>query len=291
MQRMNHQQAIRTGILTREHGKTFIADSTGTSRFEGEKIWDGYLTHWLGLKVNARLLAQRDYETGRNIAILWPWKEPPARDYVEIYYNERLVKYPFSLFGHLAINIDGAIYNYSHLMNENEIISEEEYFYRPALGEFAPHPATSVFNVQDKSRPYYDRFGRNFMRTIHVLRIEGLDNELLKSYCDRMLQEILDTPDPQRPEKYRDFNIVTRSCVTIIRDGFHHAGYTDVSGRFPRDFFINAAYNFIKLNGRGGIRAGLYRMPQLKVPEAPYSALTIMMNPFSRLLLRKLPYY
>jgi hypothetical protein len=32
-------------------------------------------------------------------------------------------------------------------------------------------------------------------------------------------------------------------------------------------------------------------MPQLKVPEAPYSALTFMMNPFSRLLLRKLPDY
>ena len=288
---MNHQEEICTGILTREQGRVFIADSKGTRHFEGDAIWDGYIIHWLGLRVNARLLAQRDYETGRNMVILWPWKEPSTRDYVEIYYNERLVKYPFSLFGHLAININGAIYNYSHLMNENEIISEEEYFYRPALGEFAPHPATGTFNVQDKNRPYYDRFGRNFMRTIHVLRIEGIDAGRMKEYCDRMLREIVAHPDPQRPEKYRDFNIVTRSCVTIIRDSFRHAGYKVVSGRFPRDFFINAAYNFIKLNGRGRIRVRLYRMSQLKVPEAPYSALTLMMNPINRLLVRKLPDY
>jgi len=288
---MNHTRGIRTGILMRDQGRTFIADSNGTRHFEGDKIWDGYLIHWRGLKVNARLLPQRDYETGSNIVMLWPWKEPFKRDCVEIYYNERLVKYPFSLFGHLAISINGAIYNYSHLMNENEILSEEEYFYRPALGEFAPHPATGRFNVQDTGRPYYDRFGRNFMRTIHVLRVEGLDIGRMKDHCDRMLREIRDHPDPRRPEKYRDFSLLRRSCVTIIRDSFRHAGYAGISGIFPRDFFIHTAYAFLSAAGRGGPRVVLYRMPQLKVPEAPYSAPTFLMNPVNRLLLRKLPDY
>lgn len=288
---MNHKQEIHTGILTREEGRTFIADSSGTRHFEGERIWDGYVSHWLGVKVNARILSQRDYDTGKNMVILWPWKESSNRDYVEIYYNERLVKYTFSLFGHLAININGSIYNYSHLMNENEILTEEEYFYRPALGEFAPHPVTGKFNVQDSSRPYYDRFGRNFMRTIHVLRIEGLDVGRMKDYCDRMLGEILDHPDPRRPEKYGHFSLLKRSCVTIIRDSFRSAGYTGIRGIFPRDFFIHAAYEFLNAEERGGIRARLYRMPQLKVPEAPYSAPTFLMNPANRLLLRKLPGY
>jgi hypothetical protein len=291
MQMISQKQRIHTGILSQESGKAFLVDSRGKKHLENEKIWDGYITHWLGSNVNARFLPQRDYETGRNIVLLWPYKEPSNRHFVELYYNERLVKYPFSLMGHLAININGSIYNYSHLMNENEIISEEEYFFRPALGEFAPHPVTGRYDVNDKTRPYYDRFGRNFMRTIHVLHIEGLDTGRFSNYCNTMLQEILNAPDPQRPDHNRDFSLVTRSCVTIIRDGLRHSGFKKIRGIFPRDLFINAAFNFTKLSGSQGMRTGLFRMPQLKVPEAPYSALTIIANPINWLLKRKLPDY
>ena len=65
------------------------------------------------------------------------------------------------------------------LMNENEIITEEEFFYRPALGEFAPSPNNGKYEILEDGTPYYDKFGRNFMRTIHVLRIEGIDVEKL----------------------------------------------------------------------------------------------------------------
>lgn len=288
---MSQQQRMYTGILTQGSGKTFLVDSNGRRHLENEKLWTGYAAHWLGLKVNARYLPQVDYETGRKIAILWPFGEPSKQDYVEIYYNERLVKYPFSLMGHLAVNINGAIYNYSHLMNENEALTREEYFYRPALGEFAPHPATGKFNVRDKNRPYYDMFGRNFMRTVHVLRIEGLDTGRLDNYFSNVLQEIHQAPDQKRPEKYRDFSLVKKSCVTIIRDGLRQYGFREIKGIFPRDLFINAAYYFLKLNGCDGMLVELYRMPQLKVAEAPHSAPTFIMNPVNRLLIRKLPDY
>jgi hypothetical protein len=195
------------------------------------------------------------------------------------------------MLGHLAINVNGRIYNFSHLINENEILSEEEYFYRPARGEFAPHPITGLFDISDPSRPYYDKFGRNFMRTIHVVRIEGMDADRLERYYRGALSEIVTTPDPNKPEKYRDFGLFTHSCVTIIRDGLRSHGFNELKGIFPRDFFINAAYHLLKRNGRDGLRAEVFRMPQLKVPEAPYSAPTVILNPFNRVRRRKLPDY
>ncbi len=280
---------IYTGILTRNGGSTFILDSRGKRLFENETIWEGYAAHWLGKKINARHLPQKDYITGRNILVLWPYREPSKEPYVELYYNERLVKYPLSIVGHLAVNVNGEIFNFSHLINENEIVSEEEYFYRPALGEFAPDPVTGRFNVADPERHYYDKFGRNFMRTIHVLRITGLDTNSLRSYYEAMLREILDRPDPRRPEKYRDFNIITRSCVTFIRNGLRKLGFKNLGGIFPRDFFINASYRFLKMAGRDGIDATVFLMPQFMVPESPRSALTLIINPVNRFLARKLP--
>jgi hypothetical protein len=285
------KQKIYTGILTKKNGRIFLASNPASQALQNEKIWQGYATHWLGKKVKARLLPQRDYETGKNIIIMWPDKEHSKVPFVEIYYNERLVKYPFSMLGHLAININNEIFNYSHLINENETILPEEYFYRPALGEFAPHPATGRFNVQDKDRPYFDKFGRNFMRTIHVLRIEGIDTQRLVKYYRSALQEIQNTPDPKRPEKYRDYGIFSKSCVTIVRDGLRDYGFKKLRGIFPRDFFIDAAFKLLPLNGRDGMRVELRCMPQLKVPEAPYSAPAFIMNPVNRLLLRKLPDY
>ncbi len=285
------KQEIHTGILTRQGDGTCILDDRGRRLCEDETIWEGYVTHWLGKKVNARRLPQREYGTRRNILILWPHRERSGEPSVELYYNERLVKYPLSIMGHLAVNVNGDIFNFSHLINENEIISEEEYFYRPALGEFAPHPLTGRFNVDDPARPYYDKFGRNFMRTIHVLRITGIDTGRLGGLYREILAEILSRPDPRRPEKYRDFNIITRSCVTFIRNGLRRCGFDGVRGIFPRDFFINAAYHFLKMNGSGATDSSLYRMPQLMVPESPRSALTFVFNPLNRVRARRLPQY
>ena len=55
-------------------------------------------------------------------------------------------------------------------MNENEVITPEENFYRPALGEFAPSPTTGRFALDENSRNYYDKFGRNLLTYGDIVR-------------------------------------------------------------------------------------------------------------------------
>jgi len=197
---------IIRGTLAETNEKPFVLGENGKKHFENRLIWNGYLIHWLNKKVWARQLPQTDYETNEPIIIIWPDVEKTSEPIVEFYYNERLIKYPVSLFGHNAISINGNIYNFSHLINENEIITSEEFFYRPALGEFAPSPNNGKFEVMENGRAYYDKFGRNFMRTIHVLRIKGIDTEKLSSIYNDELDVIHNTPvNPKKPEKYKDF--------------------------------------------------------------------------------------
>lgn len=109
-----------TGILTTDNGNHFIQSDDGQRQFENRLIWDGYIQHWKGQLVCAREVPQKDYETGQPIILMWPHQPKPETPYVEIYYNERLVKYPASTFGHNAINVNGEFFNFSHLLNENE---------------------------------------------------------------------------------------------------------------------------------------------------------------------------
>jgi hypothetical protein len=274
--------------LTREGERTYLAAPDGSRYLEEDRIWEGYLIHWLGIPVCARYLPQRDYETNRPIVIMWP-DNPPAREpFMELYYNERLVKYPASFFGHTAINVNGDIFNYSHLINENEVMTEEEYFYRPALGEFAPSPCSGKFEVLPDGRKYYDKFGRNFMRSIHVVRVQGLDTEALAAFYRAELERIHATPPhPKKPEKYRDFSFFKRSCTTIIRDGLRRLGFTEIAGLFPRDLFVSAAY---ALQRAEGLEVSIFRRPQLRVPEAPPSVITPLLNVKNRFKVRYLKY-
>jgi hypothetical protein len=294
---MNPNPATRTstpfeGVLTEEDTRCFILGDQRERRFEQDAIWDGYRRHWLGERVCARYLPQHDYQTGKPIVIISPDAAPSAQEAVELYYNESLVKYPASRLGHIAINVNGEIFNFSHLMHENEILTEEEYFYRPALGEFAPEPVTGRANVSQTSQPYYDKFGRSFMRTIHVLRIEGLDMGCLAAIFKRELEAIRGTPvDPRRPQKYREFHWLFRNCATIIRDGLREYGFAAIRGCLPRDLFVNAACFFMVTHKSPGIKAGLYKKAQLKVKEAPCSKLTFILNPINWLRVSKLPPY
>ena len=280
-------QTVR-GILTVEDGRSFILGEDGTRYFEDDPIWSGYTKHWTGRKVYGRLLKEKDYETNKPMAILWPDEPRPESPFVEFYYNERLVKYMASTFGHNAINVDGGIYNFSHKINENEVMSEEEFFYRPALGEFAPSPRTGMFEVPEEGPPYFDKFGRNFMRTIHVLELKGLDTEQLKSIYDRELDVIRNTPPkPDRPDHYADFSIWNRSCSTIIRDGLKELGYPKISGIFPHDLFVSAATVFSR---EQKLSVRIYRRKQLTVPEAEPSASGPFTNPVNIFRNRKLDY-
>jgi len=270
---------IIKGILSESKGKQFIIDKDGKKFFEDRIIWKGYLTHWLNKKVCARTLVQTDYETGNPIIIIWPDVQKATEPIVELYYNERLVKYPASSLGHSAIGINGGVYNFSHLINENEIITSEEYFYRPALGEFAPSPHNEKFEIMEDGRAYYDKFGRNFMRTIHVLRIKGMDTEKLSSIYNRELDIIHNTPvNPNKPEKYKKFSIFNRSCTTIIRDGLIEYGFKNLKGILPRDLFVNVIYNMNKQKSAMNVELELSTMPQLKVQEADNSAMSPLMN-------------
>ena len=283
------QETIYRGLLTVQNGQSFLAGENGSRHLEGEKIWSGYWSHWSGKSVCARRLPQIDYETGKPVILLWPDAPVADASLVELYFNERLVKYPLSFLGHLAVLVNGKVFNFSHWMNENEAMSPEEYFFRPALGEFAPDPASGRDNTEDSQRPYYDKFGRLFMRTIHVLRISGLDTRRLSGFFFTELEKIRSTPpDPKEPGKYRDFHILTKSCATIIRDGFQSLGFEKISGIFPRDLFVNMAYFFLKLHRLPNVQASLHTLRQLQVPEAAPSAMPPLLNPQNRLRYRTL---
>jgi hypothetical protein len=276
------------GQLCNKNGKVFIKSDNNTY-FEGQLIWDGYLTHWLNQNVCARELPQLDYKTKQPIVLIWPDSPLPDEPIVDFYFNERLVKYPASLFGHNAINVNGHIYNFSHLLNENEIMTPEEFFYRPALGEFAPSPVNGKFEILENGQAFYDKFGRNFMRSIHVLRIRGMDIKRLSNILDEELETIHTTPvNPKNPEKYAEFSFFTRSCSTIIRDSLIKYGFKNVDGILPRHLFISAVFNIYKQRDINGIEVELYTMPQLKVPEAPYSVMTPIYKMKSRKQYKKL---
>ena len=189
-----------------------------------------------------------------------------------------------SFLGHLAVNVNGEIFNFSHLINENEVMKPEEYFYRPAMGEFAPHPVTGRDKLDDPQKPYYDKFGRLFMRTIHVLRITGLDTQKFSQTFHNELEMIHNAPpDPKKPGHYINFNIFTNSCSTIIRDGFQKLGFRKIRGIFPRDLFVNVAYHFLKQTEYPRIKATHFTLNQFHVPEAAPSAVPPLLNPFNRI--------
>jgi hypothetical protein len=277
------------GLLGRDADEVYIENDEGRRVSLSEPVWEGYLTHWLGRRVRVHRLPQCDYESRAPVLLLAPDEPAPPPPYIVLYYNERLTGYLSSLFGHLSINVDGRVFSFSETLNENEEISLDEFLYRPALGEFSGHPETLTFNVDDASQPYYDKFGRRFMRTIHALRIEGLDTVRLTELLRTELTVIYETPmDPRRPHKYRDFHFLHRSCTTIIRNALREVGLREISGLIPRELFLNVAYQ-MTLHGRlSSLTVSASRMDQLKVPERAYSRPNPILNPMNRLRLSRL---
>ena len=283
---MNEQ--VCKGVLVREGQKTFLRSIDGDEYFSEAAIWEGYFKHWQGRLLCGRILPEKDYLTGKNIVLLWPEERTDREPFVELYYNERLVKYNMSILGHSAVNVNGFIFNFSHLLNECEILTEEEFFYRPALGRFSPSP-DGFFDTSDPERPYLDKFGRQFMRTIHVARITGRETAGLESILRRKLREIYDTPaDPVKPEYYRDFGKFSNSCTTIIRDSLREWGFGRIKGIFPREMFISAVWEFYKEARRGGLSLSVFKRDQLMVDEAPASSLSPVVNPVNFLKKRLL---
>ena len=268
------------GVLVHQGDRMYLSGEDGRRHFEDDPVWPGYAIHWTGRRLKGRLLPQVDYATGKKMVILWP-DEPPARPSVELIYNERLTHYWESMMGHIAINVNGEIFNFSNLVNENETMTPEEYYYRPALGEFAPHPVRGKIGTDEEGRPYYDKFGRLFMRSVHILRISDIDPQIVRNHLQEVLKEIHAAPrDPKKPENYAQFSVLKRSCATYTRDALRAAGLKKIAGIMPRDLFVNAAYHTtVKRHGS----AEIIQKPQLVVPEAPRSAPTALLNPLNRL--------
>ena len=78
---------IYKGKLRWADGASFIETDEGERFLEENRIWNGYLHHWVNQNVCARKLPQQDYETGEPIIIMWPDLPPSENPYVEIYYN------------------------------------------------------------------------------------------------------------------------------------------------------------------------------------------------------------
>ncbi len=280
---------VASGILGRNDGADYVDIDDGSRVPMPEGIWEGYIIHWLGQRVRVHRLPQCDYLTGARILLLAPDEPEPSKPYVELYYNESLPGYVSSMLGHFAINVDGRIFSFSETLNENEEMSEDEFFYRPALGEFSGHPDNLSFNVDDPKRPFYDKFGRRFMRTIHALRIEGLETERLTNKLRTELRTIHETPaDLSRPYKNRHFHYIHRSCTSIVRDALRDSGLQEVSGIVPRELFLSSAYHVTRSHQSSFLKVQARLMGQLKVPEQPYSRSNPVLNPVNRLRLPQL---
>ncbi len=262
---MQEAKTVIKGVLTTSNGRACVLTADGTKHFEEMMIWDGYLEHWQDREVCARMLQEKDYTTGLPIILVWPDAPPSPSPFFELYYNERLVMYPISCCGHIAINVNDKVFNYSQALNENEMMTPEEYFYRPALGPFAPAnptgPGKQRVNLLDKERPYYDKFGRLFMRSVHVLRVEGQKpfwektTDQLATLYHQKIKHILETPvQPDKPDVYTDFRLFRESCTTIIRDGLRLVGFRGIKGILPRDLFTSVAAYFLQQEQQGGLK-------------------------------------
>jgi len=269
-----------SGVLESVEGKTFITGSGGECFLEDDFIWPGYIKHWQGKKVVARYIPQRDYRSGAPIVLIRPDIPAPAQPFFELYFNERLVMYPASFFGHIAINVNNRVFNFSHMLNENEIITPGEYFYRPPLGEFSPAGGKQRVDFSDPDKPRFDKFGRRFMRSIYVFRVQGMQThkleEFLVSEMERIHRAPLNTKDPA---KYNGFTLFTENCTTIIRSGLRSLGFPGITGFLPGDMFFSAVRHINKNNRQETGSVELFQMPQLKVEESPYSAIPLMFYP------------
>jgi hypothetical protein len=137
-----------------------------------------------------------------------------------------------------------------------------------------------LFDTSDPERPYLDKFGRQFMRTIHVARITGRETSGLESILRRKLKDIFDTPvDSAEPEYYRDFSKFSNICTTIIRDSLREWGFDRVKGIFPGEMFISAVWEFRKRSKSGGFNLSVFTRDQLMVDEAPASTHSPILNP------------
>ena len=239
---------------------------SGSGRTALDGLWPGYRV-LSGSDVRLRWL--REDRAGARIALLAPAADcPPGPDRVEVYFLHRLREQLVSLFGHLAIAVRGRVWNFSAVLEENEAVSWDEYFYRPQTGPFVRH-------ADGHGLARVDRYGRRFMRAADVLSLEGLPAERLADVLDGLLDEVRAAAEKAQDGSSPAFSSWSRNCAGFIREALNESGVGSFSSHAPRDLFVELAWHFRK---RGG--ATFRRVPQLIVPGIlPSSSAVPLLRP------------
>lgn len=242
--------ALRGILRWRGPARSTVVLAGGGERRTGV-LWPGY-ARFAGTRVLVRPLPVHD--AGKPVLLVAPLGDaPPARS-VELYLAERLPRHAMSRFGHVAAWAGGHVFNYSRTWRENEALDWAEFAWRPPLGDYGPER--------------HDYFGRRFMRTLHVLRIDGLDTVRVRASLQAVRERILARPpDPRDPEYAPWVNLAGRNCVALLRLALVEAGLPVFHGLTPRAFFVDAAWRLRRLAGRGVLRLSYRRLPQVVVPE------------------------
>ncbi len=285
--RQENRKGFSSGILRSDDLSLWVEGRSGRCLFQDGSIWSGYARHWRDRPVLGRSLEECDYETGKPLVLLWPadFEDHARRPHVQLFLNERLTTFRGSILGHAAVNVGGLVFNFSYRRNENEAVPVEEYLYRPALGCYGVHPTLGRTDLAEDGRPYYNNFGRLFERTIHVLHVETSPEVVsrLRAYFEEKMDIVQRAPAPPgEPNGNPLFHYYRRNCATIIRDGLRRAGPFPVTGMAPRDLFESACRCFRRASFQGACRVARWRLGQLKVPEAPYSAMVPSIHPLNR---------
>lgn len=272
-----------SGILIKRDEKFVLLSNYGAYLFSDRIIWEGYGQYFLNHNIEVSELEDTDYEKCEKILLMYPLPVKQESDFIELYYNERLVKYPASRFGHLSLNCNGTVFNFSHLINECEIISEEEYFFRPALGHFSPNPQTNLADYTNPEKLYYDKFGRLFMRNVHVLRLSNVDSSKLANVLTKRMKLFKEAGLGAPSDKNSAFRPLSHNCVTEIADALKECGFGAGSHFIPRDCFAVTGSHWRRLAEKSGYDFSYYIMKQMPVKEAKPSKLAFLINPFNYL--------
>ena len=79
---------VLTGFLTADETNLFILIRDGSRVLGENRIWEGYINHWAGQNVCARLLRQKDYENEEPYSKMGPITNPK-----NLFLNKKLPAY------------------------------------------------------------------------------------------------------------------------------------------------------------------------------------------------------
>lgn len=303
-------RAIRQGVLTCEGGRPVLVSGRERMILPGP-FWEGW---------TAMLAREVVYFPAADLqppcpVILPAEEQADSDDEVEILFLHRLRGQLASLFGHIAIVVRGRVWNFSAVLAENEVLTVDEFYWRPCLPPFLPEEegCLTVLEGVDpdsvsvrteggqqeettcpdnrsakKGGLRVDRYGRRFMRSLDRIKISGLSPAQL-SNLEKSLTELMERVYKAAPSSCRGespyFSAWKMNCAGFVREAFALAGLANFQSHFPRDLFIEIGWHFIRQARQAGsslrVKYG-QRIPQFPVPGIRASSSAVpLLNPAS----------